>query len=390
MTTNKLMNQNLYQQKMNQSASELFPFKKQSSIIPYQKQLFQPPYHQQYQQSFQQQNYYQQQIDPNLIPFQKPQFQQQYQQQMNQIPIQAQNQQYEQIALNQQQGQQQMQSYVGHKIKLQHIEKFDELILANDEIKDSINGIKFQIDNIIKISSTDYSIKNQLKNINRMLNMINDDIKKNNEKIKNLFFVNNNINEEDEINLDNNKINSNNISEILNNNVDCGINNNKNIISSSYISYNKEKIAKYKSRNLIKNIKSNAISKLLFSYLDEKIKLKSIKYNKNLQSKIGISLKNYKFYSGKYIIYETKGKGKEYSGHDDILIFEGEYLNGEILKGKGKEYGYNGEILFEGEYINGKRRKGKEYNYEEELLFEGEYLNGKKWKGKGKKKEIIK
>ena len=270
------MNQNLYQQKMNQSASELFPFKKQSSIIPYQKQLFHPLYHQQYQQSFQQQNYYQQQIGPNLIPFQKPQFQQQYQQQMNQIPIQAQNQQYEQIALNQQQGQQQMQSYVGHKIKLQHIEKFDELILANDEIKDSINGIKFQIDNIIKISSTDYSIKNQLKNINRMLNMINDDIKKNNEKIKNLFFVNNNFNEEDEINLDNNKINSNNISEILNNNVDCGINNNKNIISSSYISYNKEKIAKYKSRNLIKNIKSNAISKLLFSYLDEKIKLKSI------------------------------------------------------------------------------------------------------------------
>ena len=283
-----------------------------------------------------------------------------------------------------------MQSYVGHKIKLQHIEKFDELILANDEIKDSINGIKFQIDNIIKISSTDYSIKNQLKNINRMLNMINDDIKKNNQKIKNLFFVNNNINEEDEINLDNNKINSNNISEIISNNVDCGINNNKNIISSSYISYNKEKIAKYKSRNLIKNIKSNAISKLLFSYLDEKIKLKSIKYNKNLQSKIGISLKNYKFYSGKYIIYETKGKGKEYSGHDDILIFEGEYLNGE--RWKGKEYGYNGEILFKGEYLNGKRSKGKEYNYEEELLFEGEYLNGKKWKGKGKEKrnnEII-
>jgi len=221
-----------------------------------------------------------------------------------------------------------------------------------------------------------------------MLNMINDDIKKNNEKIKNLFFVNNNINEEDEINLDNNKINSNNISEILNNNVDCGINNNKNIISSSYISYNKEKIAKYKSRNLIKNIKSNAISKLLFSYLDEKIKLKSIKYNKNLQSKIGISLKNYKFYSGKYIIYETKGKGKEYSGHDDILIFEGEYLNGE--RWKGKEYGYNGEILFKGEYSNGKRSKGKEYNYEEELLFEGEYLNGKKWKGKGKEKKIMK
>ena len=93
-----------------------------------------------------------------------------------------------------------------------------------------------------------------------------------------------------------------------------------------------------------------------------------------MQSKIGISLKN----------YETKGKGKEYSGHDDILIFEGEYLNGE--RWKGKEYWYNGEILFKGEYLNGKRSKGKEYNYEEELLFEGEYLNGKKWKGKWKEK----
>ena len=81
---------------------------------------------------------------------------------------------------------------------------------------------------------------------------------------------------------------------------------------------------------ILNNIKSEYTIKIIFSHLDEKIKLKSIKYNKNLQSKIGISLKNYTFYSGKYIIYETKGKGKEYAGHDDILIFEGDYLNGEI------------------------------------------------------------
>ena len=36
-----------------------------------------------------------------------------------------------------------------------------------------------------------------------------------------------------------------------------------------------------------------------------------------------------------------------------ILLFEGEYLNGEI-NGKGKEY-VDGELVFEGEYLNGKR-----------------------------------
>ena len=38
-----------------------------------------------------------------------------------------------------------------------------------------------------------------------------------------------------------------------------------------------------------------------------------------------------------------------------ILIFEGEYLNGE-RNGKGKVYNDKGEIIFEGEYINGKRK----------------------------------
>ena len=37
-----------------------------------------------------------------------------------------------------------------------------------------------------------------------------------------------------------------------------------------------------------------------------------IKYNKNIQSKINISILNYKYFNGNYIIYETKLKGKEY------------------------------------------------------------------------------
>ena len=49
---------------------------------------------------------------------------------------------------------------------------------------------------------------------------------------------------------------------------------------------------------------------------------------------MNFKLINYKFYSGKYIIYETNIKGKEYDGYDDRLLFEGEYLNGERLIGK--------------------------------------------------------
>ena len=111
------------------------------------------------------------------------------------------------------------------------------------------------------------------------------------------------------------------------------------------------------------------------------------KYNKNLQKKIDISIINYKFFSGKYIIYETKNKGKEYE-YNDKLLYEGEFLNGERY-GKGKEY-ENNHIIFEGEYLNGKKWKEKvkiykkeydpyfdDYNYS--LLREEQFLNGERF-----------
>ena len=71
---------------------------------------------------------------------------------------------------------------------------------------------------------------------------------------------------------------------------------------------------------------------------------------------------------------------KEYD-YNDILIFEGEYLNGKRY-GKGKEYNYDGKLIFEGEFLNGERNgKGKEYFNDGTLKFEGEYLNGKEWNG---------
>ena len=78
---------------------------------------------------------------------------------------------------------------------------------------------------------------------------------------------------------------------------------------------------------MLKNIKSSYFIKILFSYIRDEIKLKLIQYNKNFQKIAEINVVNYKFLSGKYIIYEKCGKIKEFCGYNDNLIFEGEYSN---------------------------------------------------------------
>ena len=133
---------------------------------------------------------------------------------------------------------------------------------------------------------------------------------------------------------------------------------------------------------MLENVKSHFFKKLIFSFMIEEVKLKIIKYNKNLQKELDISLINYKLYSNKYIIYEENNIAKEYYIYNDKLIFKGEYLNGK-RNGKGKEFGEYNRLLFEGEYLNGRRNgNGKEYD-NNKIIFEGEYLNGKKWSGKG-------
>ena len=151
----------------------------------------------------------------------------------------------------------------------------------------------------------------------------------------------------------------------------------------------------------LRGIKSFYITKLILSFLSDKRKLKMIKYNKELQKLCLVDIKDYKNKSGKYKIDGKNGNGKEFILNTNILLFEGEYLNGE-KNGKGKEY-YDGKIKFEGEYLNGKRWNGEgsgknknkvfeikkgngkvyEYSYFGELEFEGLYLNGER-NGKGK------
>ena len=120
---------------------------------------------------------------------------------------------------------------------------------------------------------------------------------------------------------------------------------------------------------MLNNIKSTYFIKKLFLFLDDGIKLKSIKYNKKLQKILDINLINYRRYANTYIIYEDDKIGKEYNSYNDDLIFEGEYLNGK-RNGKGKEYDNEGNLIFEGEYLNGKRNgKEKKYNYDGQLLY---------------------
>ena len=136
-------------------------------------------------------------------------------------------------------------------------------------------------------------------------------------------------------------------------------------------------------KNIEKSIESLYILKDIFSFLSEKQKLKIIIYNKHLQKKLDVNIEDYKKISGIYKEGGKNGKGKEYNILTNIMIFEGEYLNGHI-KGKGKEYYSDGELKFEGEYLNGQRNgKGKEYYFDGKLKFEGEYLNGQR-NGKGK------
>ena len=53
---------------------------------------------------------------------------------------------------------------------------------------------------------------------------------------------------------------------------------------------------------MMKEIKSSFITKRIILYIDEKRKLKLLKYCKNIRNQVGINLINNKLFQGKYII----------------------------------------------------------------------------------------
>ena len=51
---------------------------------------------------------------------------------------------------------------------------------------------------------------------------------------------------------------------------------------------------------MLKKVKTSYFLRIIFSFMNEKQKLKLIKYNKCLQENMNISLINYKIFSGKF------------------------------------------------------------------------------------------
>ena len=121
-------------------------------------------------------------------------------------------------------------------------------------------------------------------------------------------------------------------------------------------------------------------------------KRKYVTFDKNGFAKEYGLFDNKLIYEEEYLNGERNGKGKVYNDKDEVL-FEGEFKKGKIwnnLKsqfnfnctlqnGKGYiiEYNDDGILIYEGEYVDGERNgKGKEYDGN--LIFEGDYLFGKR------------
>ena len=79
--------------------------------------------------------------------------------------------------------------YCGIQIKLG--EDLDDIIKAYNNLKETINGVKLMLESIIK-TSVNNPMNAQLKIINMTLNTMNEDIKKNNDKLEKIFNDNNN------------------------------------------------------------------------------------------------------------------------------------------------------------------------------------------------------
>ena len=139
---------------------------------------------------------------------------------------------------------------------------------------------------------------------------------------------------------------------------------------------------------MLVNIKSNKIKKQVFSYLDNKPKLRIIINNKKIQNVLNIDINDYKKFNNCILSIDKNGKGVISSLSDNnLILFEGEYSN-KKGNGKGIQY-YNGEIIFEGIYKDGQKWNGKIkehklvypsgntrlYDNDKKLIYEGEYMN---------------
>ena len=64
--------------------------------------------------------------------------------------------------------------------------------------------------------------------------------------------------------------------------------------------------------SVFRKMKSYCVLKHMFTFLLEEKKLELVKYNKKLQNRLLINIKDYENATDRYIIFEENGKGKEY------------------------------------------------------------------------------
>jgi len=78
---------------------------------------------------------------------------------------------------------------------------------------------------------------------------------------------------------------------------------------------------------MLNNLKSDYFIIKLFEYISKRKSLKTIKYNKKIQKRIDINIKDYKYYSKKYSSIEL-----------EIIPMKGKYVKFINIKEKDKEY----------------------------------------------------
>ena len=85
--------------------------------------------------------------------------------------------------------------------------------------------------------------------------------------------------------------------------------------------------------NFLSNIRTKYILRdSIFSMLISSKKLNLVCYNKCLQNKLELNLENYRRESGKIKIGERNGYGKIYLSDENILLFEGGFVDSKKME----------------------------------------------------------
>ena len=250
----------------------------------------------------------------------------------------------------------------GEQIKLSS-EKIDEIIASNKNIQDVINGIKFNIENTIKISTIN-ALNIQLKNINLLLNTITEDIKKNNEKLNNLLKDNKNNYEQNKKDINNKEIPK--VKELES---DFDELNNKENKSLSHKSEEENETEVNEEDSIYIGAKDLQGKKQGFGIkIFSGNKFKGIFTNDKVSGWGIYEHKDGDIFRGEYKDDETNGYG-EYSKENSIYYG---YWDHDMQAGIGYEI-WNDSSSYSGEYKNGKKNGIGYYIWLDGTTYEGEW-----------------